>query len=184
MLNSLTDEETIRRFLSSQPSHCFETLYNRYVSKVYRRCLSMTKDNEKAEDFTHDIFLRAFGKLDAFQERSSFSTWLYSIAVNYCLDQLRLTKRLPLVSWDETSRFDFSESQESQLHEESLQLVQRAINALSPEEQTLLKLKYEDGLTVDQIAQRCCLKSSAVKMRLKRTRRKISQIYTRQQEKE
>ncbi|WP_460911673.1 hypothetical protein [Spirosoma areae] len=48
MPTSLTDEETIRQILPSHPNQCFETLYNRYVSKVYRRCLSMTKDSEKA----------------------------------------------------------------------------------------------------------------------------------------
>eukprot|EP01031_Cornospumella_fuschlensis_P015460 gene15460-18893_t len=77
MDTSLTDEEMIRNYLTSQPNQCFETLYNRYVNKVYRRCLSMTKDSEKAEDFTQDIFLKVFSKLDAFQERSTFSTWLY-----------------------------------------------------------------------------------------------------------
>ena len=178
MQTSLTDEETIRRFLSSQPDHCFETLYNRYVNKVYRRCLSMTKDNEKAEDFTHDIFLKAFGKLDAFQERSSFSTWLYSIAFNYCSDQLRLAKRFSLVSIDEATRLELSESHDSQLHEESLQLVKRAMHGLTAEEQRLLKLKYEDGMTIEQIAQLYSIKASAIKMRLKRSREKINRLYT------
>ncbi|WP_317046713.1 RNA polymerase sigma factor [Spirosoma pollinicola] len=79
MHTPLTDEEMIRQFRTDQSSHCFEALYNRYVKKVYRRCLSMTKDPLKAEDFTHDIFLKVFNKLDAFQQRSSFSTWLYTI---------------------------------------------------------------------------------------------------------
>ena len=89
----LTDEEMIRRYLPTKTNQCFETLYNRYVTKVYRRCLSMTNDTEKAEDFTQDIFLKVFDKLDDFQQRSSFATWLYSISYNYCADQLRLAKR-------------------------------------------------------------------------------------------
>lgn len=182
MHTSLSNEETIRQFLSNHPNHCFETLYNRYVSKVYRRCLSMTKDSEKAEDFTHDIFLKAFGKLDAFQERSSFSTWLYSIAFNYCSDQLRQVNRFNPVSMDETPQSELSESQDSRVHKESLQLVQRAMNGLTPEEQTLLKLKYEDGMTVDQIARLYCLKASAVKMRLKRSREKINRLYAQQRD--
>ena len=55
----LSDEETIRNLLPNQPNQCFETLYNRYVNKVYQRCLYMTKDSEKAQDFTHDIFMKA-----------------------------------------------------------------------------------------------------------------------------
>ena len=103
----LSDEDMIRRYLPDQPTHCFETLYNRYVNKVYRRCLSMTKDPLQAEDYTHDIFLKVFNKLDAFQERSTFSTWLYSIAYNYCADQLRLGKRLSMMSINEDINWMF-----------------------------------------------------------------------------
>ena len=78
----LTDEETIRHYLPDQPDQCFDALYKRYVGKVYKRCLSMTKDSEQAQDFTQDIFLKVFSKLEAFQQRSTFSTWLYSIAYN------------------------------------------------------------------------------------------------------
>lgn len=178
MLSSLTDENLIRLYLSSQPNQCFEALYNRYVNKVYRRCLSLTQDSAKAEDFTHDIFLKVFNKLDAFQERARFSTWLYSISYNYCLDQLRLAKRLNTVTIEHDSdEYDLAESQEAVLHEETLQLVQRVMETLSEGETTLLKLKYEDELSIDEIAERYHLKPSAVKMRLKRTRDKIHQLY-------
>ena len=170
----------IRQFLPNQPNHCFETLYNRYVNKVYRRCLSMTRDTEKAQDFTHDIFLRVFNKLDAFQERSSFSTWLYSIAYNYCSDQLRLAKRLNFTPLDDATPHDVPESTAEQLHEESLQLVNQAIATLSTAEQTLLRMKYEDALSIEAIAQVYQISPSAVKMRLKRSRDKVHQLYARQ----
>ena len=172
----LSDEETIRQYLSSQPSQCFETLYNRYVNKVYRRCLSMTKDPLKAEDFTHDIFLKVFHKLDAFQERSSFSTWLYSIAYNYCSDQIRLSRRLNVTGIDDDLSHDIPEVKEGHLHEESLQLVNQAMQTLSVNEQSILRLKYEDGLSIAAIAQTCNLKESTVKMRLKRSRDKVHKL--------
>lgn len=178
MHHSLTDEETIRQFLNSSPTQCFETLYNRYVNKVYRRCLSMTKDAEKAEDFTHDIFIKAFAKLDAFQERSSFSTWLYSIAFNYCSDQLRKAKRFDTLSIDGSMNSDFPDSiNEAHVHEETLQLVNLAITTLTANEQSLLKLKYEEGRSVNEIAAMYNLNPSAVKMRLKRSREKIYRLY-------
>ncbi|MVM39378.1 sigma-70 family RNA polymerase sigma factor [Spirosoma sp. HMF3257] len=176
MLTSLTDEETIRQFLADKPNQCFETLYNRYVKKVYRRCLSMTKDSEKAEDFTHDIFLKVFSKLDAFQERSSFSTWLYSIAYNYCSDQLRIAKRHNFAPIEEGLSKELPDYQEAQLHEETLQVVRQAMATLSVNERTLLRLKYEDSMSIEEIAQLYNLKSSAVKMRLKRSREKVQQF--------
>ncbi|MFD2937900.1 RNA polymerase sigma factor [Spirosoma flavum] len=173
MQASLTDEEMIRQFLPSQPNQCFETLYNRYVSKVYQRCLSMTQDSEKAQDFTHDIFLKVFDKLEGFQQRSTFATWLYSISYNHCLEQLRLAKRLHVDPLDTTFRQDIPESQEAQLHEETLQIVKQALETLSTQERTLLQLKYEDGMSIEEIAQLYDIKVSAVKMRLKRSRKKV-----------
>ena len=177
---NFTDEEMIRHYLPNQPNQCFETLYNRYVKKIYRRCLSMTQDAEKAQDFTQDIFLKVFNKLEDFQQRSSFSTWLYSIAYNYCADQLRLAKRLQTTSLDEHEEWAVADSHESQLHEETLHLVKLAMDTLSINERALLRLKYEDGMSIDEIAQLYSLKPSAVKMRLKRSREKVQQLCAKQ----
>ncbi|GAB3889428.1 hypothetical protein GCM10028825_24120 [Spirosoma agri] len=142
--------------------------------------MSITKDSAKAEDFTHDIFLKVFDKLDHFQERARFSTWLYSIAYNYCLDQIRLAKRLNTVSIDDDDDFNVADTQDSALHEETLHLVKRAMDTLSKEETTFLRLKYEDGMSIDQIADMYDMKASAVKMRLKRSRDKIHRLYEQQ----
>lgn len=174
---SLSDEEIIRDVLPSQPNQCFESLYNRYVSKVYQRCLSMTKDSETAQDFTQDIFLKVFDKLPAFQERSRFSTWLYSISYNYCADQLRIGKRLPFSSLESSLGQEPADVEEDTLQEETLRVVMRAMQTLSVQERSLLRLKYEDGLSISEIAQLQELNESTVKMRLKRSRDKISTFF-------
>ena len=176
MQANLTDEEVIRHYLPTQPDHCFEALYNRYVKKVYRRCLSMTNDSSQAEDFTHDIFIKVFHKLDGFQQKSSFSTWLYSVSYNYCADQLRLSKRLSTTTLKENTDWYNSDSTEAQLREETLQVMKMAMEKLSNQERSLLRLKYEDGLSIEEIAQMYELKASAVKMRLKRSREKIQRL--------
>jgi RNA polymerase sigma factor (sigma-70 family) len=170
----------IRQYLSEQPSQCFETLYKRYVSKVYQRCLYMTKDSEKAQDFTHDIFIKAFDKLGNFQERSSFSTWLISIAHNYCSDQIRLSKRLNTSPLDTDLEATVTEPKDALAQEESIQLVKQALESLSPKEQALLRLKYEEEMSIDEIAKLYNIKTSAVKMRLKRSKAKIQEYYTQQ----
>lgn len=171
----LSDEEMIRHYLPQQPNQCFEALYNRYVGKVYQQCLSMTNDSEQAQDFTQDIFLKAFNKLEAFQQRSSFSTWLYAIAYNHCADQIRLARRLPTT--DLTIQLQETRAEgDTQLHEETLQLMQIAMSRLTDEERKLLRLKYEDGMSIEDIAQLYGLKPSAVKMRLKRSRERVQAI--------
>ena len=109
MKTKLNDEDLIRQHFTTNPNGCFEELYNRYVGKVYNRCLSMTKDTEKAQDYTHDIFIRTFDRLDRFQEKSTFSTWLYSISFNYCLDQIKVTRRLPMSNLDVQEAYQFAD---------------------------------------------------------------------------
>ncbi|GAB3962734.1 RNA polymerase sigma factor [Spirosoma harenae] len=177
---SLNDEEIIRQYLDSEPTACFETLYNRYVNKVYRQCLSMTKSSEQAEDFTQDIFLKVFDKLDAFQQRSSFSTWLYAITFNYCSNQLRMSKRFRFTSLEDGLKHDIPDPKESSLHKETLRLVKRAMEYLSGDEQRLLELRYEREMSIDELAQLYNIKTDAVKMRLKRSRAKIRLLYNQQ----
>lgn len=177
MHHKLRDEELIRMYLTTRRNDYFETLYNRYVSKVYRRCLSLTKDSEKAEDYTHDIFLRVYASLSNFKERSTFSTWLYSISYNYCMDQLRLAHRNPVVALEEGYDYQIADSDETESVESQLLQLQHIMDTISPEEVLFLRLKYEDGLDIKDIARQFNLKDSAVKMRLKRTRDKIRRLY-------
>jgi RNA polymerase sigma-70 factor (ECF subfamily) len=178
MKKQLNDEEVIRQQLATNPTACFETLYNRYVSKVYRRCLSLTKDAEKAEDFTHDIFIRTFDRLDRFQERSTFSTWLYSISYNYCLDQIKLSNRLTTTTIEDETPYQYNHAEDYEQIEERSYYLTEAMNRLAPQDATLLRLKYQQGLDIRQIAEQFNLKESAVKMRLKRSRDKVRQFYS------
>ncbi|ADB37338.1 RNA polymerase sigma factor [Spirosoma linguale] len=180
MNTTLSDEDMIRHYLPHEPNSCFEVLYKRYEAKVYRHCLSMIKDADQAQDFTHDIFLKVFVKLNAFQERSSFSTWLYTIVSNHCLDQIRIAKRLSLSSIDDDSQLSVPDSNLAHIQEDKLQLLRVAMNSLAVKEQTLLRLKYEQGLSIDDIAKLYAITSSAVKMRLKRSREKVQLMYAKQ----
>lgn len=178
--NQLKDEELIRMYLHTQQNNYFEVLYNRYVNKVYRRCLSLIKDTTKAEDFTHDIFLRVYGNLNSFREHSTFSTWLYSISYNYCMDQIRYAHRTPTVAIDEELEHQWPDtSSEGEFLETQFQQLSRVLGQISDEETQMLRLKYEDGLDIRAIANQLALKDSAVKMRLKRTRDKLRRLYGR-----
>ncbi len=173
----LNDEELIKMYLHTQQNNYFEVLYDRYVRKVYSRCLSLTNDSFRAEDYTHDIFLRVYGNLGKFREQSAFSTWLYSISFNYCMDQLRLASRNATVPLDEQQDHALTESGDYEFTEVRLQQLASVMNAITAEETRMLQLKYEEGLDIRAIAQHLSLKDSAVKMRLKRTRDKIRRLY-------
>ncbi|MFN3850914.1 MAG: RNA polymerase sigma factor [Spirosomataceae bacterium] len=171
-----TDEELVRLYVESQRNIYFEELYDRYVDKVYRKCLSFIKNEAQAEDFTHDIFLRLVLKIGSFKEHAKFSTWLYSITYNYCMDQMRLAKRQAEEALDEN--FDLEEDEEdSEFSEMQGKVLKKAMEKIAPDEKAILLMKYQDDFSIKEIADTFNLTESAVKMRLMRTKEKLKKIY-------
>ena len=95
-------KELVREYVSTQKNFYFEEIYDRYSEKVYRKCFSFTRDTAKAEDLAHDIFLRVITKIGTFKGGARFSTWLYSITYNYCMDNIRKAKE---DEWDDSIEF-------------------------------------------------------------------------------
>ncbi|NEU67824.1 RNA polymerase sigma factor [Spirosoma agri] len=173
----LADEQLVRSFQHTNSADSFEALYSRYVSKVYQKCLSITKDSEVAQDYTQDIFLKVFNKLDTFQNQSSFSTWLYAVAHHYCLDQIRLGKRLSTELLSDDLTHSVAEVDLHDTVEGRMRILESVLGELPEDEVTLLRLKHEHGLSIQAISQQVNLSESAVEMRLKRTRDKVQRLY-------
>lgn len=178
-MDHYSDEELVRYYVETQRNVYFERLYERYCDKVYRKCLSFTKDPVRAEDLTHDIFLKLVVKLSGFREQAKFSTWLYSITYNYCTDQLRSHNlRREVYMDDGWERLDVSEDEGlAELAEMEARQLERALHQLPPEEQSMLLMKYQDDISIRDIANINGLTESAVKMRLKRSRDKLRKHY-------
>lgn len=176
--HTLTDEQLVPAYQLSSATHSFETLYQRYLGKVYRTCLAFTNDTQAAQDYTQDIFLKVFHKLDSFEHQSSFSTWLYAIAHNYCLDQHRLSKRLPTepLALDLVQTLAGSSPFTDDADEDQLRLMERQLAKLPLLDGELLRLKYEQGLSIVALCQHYQLSESAVKMRLKRSRDRLRSL--------
>ncbi|TDB63694.1 RNA polymerase sigma factor [Arundinibacter roseus] len=170
-----TDEELVQLFIETQRNSYFEELYERYSDKVYRKCLSLIKDPAKAEDFTHDIFLKLILKLGTYKENARFSTWLYSITYNYCMDQLRITKKRGEVYSDESVEVSDETDLNTIFDQNDIEArrLMSAMDQMSTEEKSLLMMKYLDDLSIREIAEIFKITESAAKMRLLRSREKL-----------
>lgn len=175
-LKKETDEKLVKLFIETQKNIYFEQLYDRYSDKVYRKCLSFVKDEAKAEDFAHDIFLKLVLNIASYKESAKFSTWLYSITYNYCIDQTRLAKRYSESPLDDN--FDLEEDfEEAELAELEAAKLRKAMTQIQPEEKSILMMKYQDDLTIKEISESLEISESAVKMRLLRAKEKIRKAY-------
>lgn len=173
---NVRDEELVRQYISTQRNPYFEELYERYAQKVYRKCYSFVQDQSKAEDYTHDIFIKIATKLGSFKEDAKFGTWLYAITYNYCLDRIRKEKRAKEEKLDD--HYDIAAEEEdnsfSQMQSEGLK---KSLAMLSHEERSILLMKYQDDFSIKEISESMELTESAVKMRLKRTKEKVKKLY-------
>jgi RNA polymerase sigma factor (sigma-70 family) len=175
-VKKLTDEQLVAHFIETQKNLYFEQLYDRYSDKVYRKCLSFVKDDAKAEDFTHDIFLKLVLNLGSYKETAKFSTWLYSITYNYCIDQTRVSKKYSEVGLDEN--FDLpDDDDDAEMAELEAQQLNKAMKQILPEEKSILMMKYQDDLSIKEISDSLEISESAVKMRLLRAKEKLRKVY-------
>lgn len=178
-LNSYTDEELVFEFIHTQHNRYFEEIYRRYADKVYRKCLSFVKDSARAEDFTHDIFLKLILKLGTYKETARFSTWLYSITYNYCMDQLRIYKKRGEMFQDEELEIPDDTDLNVVFEDPDIEIkrLNNALDHLQTEEKSILMMKYQDDLSIREIAETFQITESAVKMRLLRSREKLRTRY-------
>jgi RNA polymerase sigma-70 factor (ECF subfamily) len=174
----LSDTEIVERVVHYGEQHLLEHLYDRYATKIFHKCLSLTKEREVAKDLSHDIIIKIFTSLAKFQGKSAFSLWVHSITYNHCMDYLRLQKRLQYTDYDERS-FDYIsedtiELENKELEELQFSQLEHFLDILHPEERMILMMRYQDDMSVNDIAETLHLGLSAVKMRLKRGRDKLA----------
>ncbi|MBX7222231.1 MAG: sigma-70 family RNA polymerase sigma factor [Blastocatellia bacterium] len=169
--DSHPDEELVRKVLTGHRED-FALLYERYYHKVFRLAAGMT-GSSTAEDLTQEIFLRLFQKLGQFAGQSRFSTWLYRLAVNHCLNARPQTAmKLVPDSEVELSQVVAPNSRpEDRLQEREMQeQVQRALLSLQPKLRLVVILKDMEGLNYDEIAERVGCSPGTVASRLNRGR--------------
>ncbi|GAB3960839.1 RNA polymerase sigma factor [Spirosoma harenae] len=170
--SALKDEQLIHRFQLTNELDCFDQLYRRYENKVYSQCLKVTCNSDDAQDFTQDIFIKVFMKLKGFENRSAFSTWLYAISHNYCIEKLKAAARMRKESLD-VETLSLANDKDMEAQDSHFNQLLYLVNTLPKEEVTLLRLKYEQGLSIKEIGMRYNVSDSTIKMRLKRSRDRL-----------
>ena len=174
----LTDEDIVQRIISEGQSGLFEILYKRYQPKVFDKVNSFIKDRQKSEEFTNDILSKVYEKLPGFKGNSAISSWIFSITYNYCIDYLRFQKKLHYPDWNRNNDLhEIPDETEEDLSGVTYENLMKILEMVHPEEKALVLMKYQDELSLKQIASTLRISEDAVKMRLKRARTRIIFFY-------
>lgn len=175
----MEDESLVKVFVARQANPCFELLYKRYSRKVYAKCISMLKDEVRAGDATQEIFTKIFVNLSKFNYKSKFSTWVYSITYNYCIDALRKQQRRGAIFSDELENAPdeaVPEVSDAEMAEIKIDILKQVLEELPAGDRILLEMKYKEGQQIKEIAELLNKSDSAIKMKLKRAKAKAQKI--------
>jgi len=164
----------------------FEALLRKYRKSVYYMLLKMIKNPDDAEDLTQEAFAKAFNSIEKFDATYAFSTWLFRIATNNCIDFIR-KKRIQTVSIDQPMegddgsniRFDVKDENldpnQTMLKKQRKKYLNMAIERLPEKYRTLVELRYFRELSYEEVAQELEIPLGTVKAQLFRARELLSQ---------
>lgn len=166
----------------------YETLLKKYKQSLFATILRIVKTKDVAEDIMLETFAKAFLKLNEYNPKFAFSTWLFRIGINKSIDYLRNKKNMPTSSIDdymtEESESTFSEQLSSNendpiqelLKEEKISFVKLIVDKLQPRYKRVVEMYYYEDLSCEEIAQQLGSTTNNVKAELFRARKVLLSI--------
>ncbi|HYV18883.1 MAG TPA: RNA polymerase sigma factor [Verrucomicrobiae bacterium] len=171
---ALTDEDIVDRVRAGHTA-LFEVLMRRYNQRLYRIARAILHSDAEVEDVMQETYLRAFAHLDQFAGRARFATWLTRIAVNEAAARARrapIPVGIPLVYEIEPQPSEETPEQGA-VRGEAQALLDRAIEALSPDDRAVFVLREVEELSTTETAEALGMNEAVVRMRLFRARTRL-----------
>jgi RNA polymerase sigma-70 factor (ECF subfamily) len=178
----MRDETELVQLASNGSEQAFEQLVKLYEKRVYTMALRLVGNPDDAFDISQEAFIRVYRSLSGFKGEAKFSTWIYRIVSNLCIDFNRRSKRINQVSLeysDDEDSFEISIPDDRYDPEKELErseithAIENALTSLSDEHKQIFILRELNGLTYAEISEIMMLEEGTVKSRLFRAREKL-----------
>lgn len=165
--------------------YAWEKLVKEYENMVYHIAYRMMQNEQEAKDISQEIFIKVYRNLPKFDEKSTFSTWLYRIAINTCIDALRKNKTKQTISWEqhieqnknETITYTTETPEEICLQKEKQNNIMEALQNLSPEHKAVILMRDIQDMTYGEIAECLSVSLGTVKSRIARAREQFKKEF-------
>ena len=173
---TLRDEDLARRILLRSPG-AFEAFYASYASVLLRYLARMVGDRALAEDLLQETMLRVHQRIESYKERGAFRAWVYRIATNLALTELRRRKLTAAPEVRDRIEFEAAGGRVD-LHEhlegdERARIVEAGIASLPDDQRAALLLRVQDEMSVRDVARVLCVPEGTVKSRIHHAVRKL-----------
>jgi len=175
-----TNDQVYIEAILKGDANAFAVLVDRYKDLVFTLCIRMMKHREEAEETAQDTFIKVYKSLNKFKGDSKFSTWIYRVAYNTCLDRLKKNKRqqytVEINEYTEHQVKTLDNALEQLEAKEREQSIQNCLALLPSDDSFLLTLYYFEELSLEEIGKIVGLKPNNVKVKLFRSRKKLATI--------
>jgi len=175
------DYELVLRSTNNKDQQAFSDLMDKYKDPIYYMLLKMVNNNDDAEDLTLEAFGKAFNRLVQYTPNFAFSTWLFKIATNNCIDFLRKKKKNVMSIDNRVSNNDGEEymfeiksdgmtPEQIAMNEQKIQLMRQYVKKLKPRYEILVEMRYFKEMSYEEISIELNLPLGTVKAQLFRAR--------------
>ena len=175
------DYELVLRATKDKDQQAFSDLMDKYKDPIYYMLLKMVNNNDDAEDLTLEAFGKAFNRLNQYTPNFAFSTWLFKIATNNCIDFLRKKKKNVMSIDNRVSNNDGEEymfeiksdgmtPEQIAMNEQKIQLMRQYVKKLKPRYEILVEMRYFKEMSYEEISIELTLPLGTVKAQLFRAR--------------
>jgi len=185
---ALRDYKLVQLAIGDGSQQAYAELMKNYRDSLYFMLLKMTNNPHDAEDLTIEAFGKAFKKLHQYTPEYAFSTWLFKIASNNCIDFIRKKKKYTFSidhNYDDNETgtemalkipAEVLDPEEELVKKQKIKLMREVVEKLKPHYRTLIELRYFKELSYEEIAQELNLPLGTVKAQLFRAREFLYQI--------
>jgi len=175
------DYELVIRATQKKDQQAFAVLMDKYKDSIYYMLLKMVHNNDDAEDLTLEAFGKAFSRLHQYTPNFAFSTWLFKIATNNCIDFLRKKKKNVMSIDNRTENEDGDDfkfeiksegltPEQIAMNDQKIQLMRQYVKKLKPRYEILVEMRYFKEMSYDEISEELQLPLGTVKAQLFRAR--------------
>jgi len=184
---AVEDYEIVQRAVHYKEERAYTELMSRYKDAIFNMMLKMVHNREDADDLTLEAFGKAFSKLATYTPRYAFSTWLFKIAINNCIDFIR-KRKLSMLSIDDPIEADNSQDyssnlrsggldpEQSYIRTQKLKLMRSYLRQLNPKYRLMIELRFFEELTYDEISRELEIPLGTVKAQLFRAKELLSTL--------
>ncbi|AUM63613.1 RNA polymerase [Brevibacillus laterosporus] len=169
----MQDDQELVVLVQRGHKEAYTRIVDKYKGKIYAYLYRMIGQQQDAQDMAQDVFLKAYCHIHQYKPKHSFSSWLYRIAANHCIDELRKRKKSPRKNQNETTLVDKQTPEYILLEKERKQILQSHLLALDESYRTVLMLRHHEHFSYKEIGDILEIPVTTVQMRLHRAHKKL-----------